>query len=83
MAPLDQGDEDALRRLKAVARRRQPVTDQRLKEVAQIYRAAFPDAPTKAVSVELNMSQASASRLVGAARKRGFLPKTEKRKAKA
>jgi hypothetical protein len=60
------------------------VTPELLQEVARIYRSELAGgAPTAAVAGQLNYSRASAGRLVMRARKEGFLPPTEPRKARA
>jgi hypothetical protein len=64
-------------------RRHVPVTDERLAEVAHVYRANVAKGrPTAAVGEQLHYSRASAGRLVMEARRRGFLPPTEPRKAR-
>lgn len=54
------------------------VKDARLREVAAIYKAA-EGKPTRAVADGLPISYSSAARLVGEARRRGFLPPAEQR----
>lgn len=56
-------------------RRRNAVTDQHLRDVVAIYRAAREqgDAPTMAVAEQLDASHSTAARWVGMARHRGFL----------
>jgi hypothetical protein len=61
---------------------RQPTTDERLREVADIYRAALSTGrPSKTVAQVLHIDPAHARRLVGMARKRGFLKPTRPGKA--
>lgn len=56
------------------------VTDEHLKEVAEVYRSA-PSAPTEAVAKRFPpVSHRQASRWVAKARERGFLPPTTKGK---
>ena len=59
------------------------VTDDRLREVAQLYRVAHErgDHPTQAVADALNFSRAYASRLVMRAREASYLGPTEPGKA--
>jgi hypothetical protein len=59
--------------------------DAELQEAADIYRAAFEhgDHPTEAVRKHFWLSRSSAGRWVAEARRRGFLPPTEPRRAKA
>jgi hypothetical protein len=58
-------------------------TPERLRKVAEIYRGALDrgDPPTKAVAEKLHCSPPHAGRLVGMARKAGFLGPTRKGKA--
>jgi hypothetical protein len=64
-------------------RDRGPVTDELLQRVADIYRDELASgAPTRKVAEKLNYSRASAGRLVMEARRRGFLPQTEPRRAR-
>ena len=71
------------RKTRRSPRDRGPVTDELLQRVAETYRAALAGgAPTRAVAEQLNYSRASAGRLVMEARRRGFLPPTEPRKAR-
>ncbi len=58
------------------ARRRRPVTDERLREVAIVYSRDLSGAPTKAVADALHYSQRTASRLVALAKKRGLIAPT-------
>ena len=72
------------KRSKRSPRDRRPITDDVLREVAEVYRANVAGgAPTRAVAEELHYSRPSAGRLVMKARGRGFLPTTERRKARA
>lgn len=60
-----------------------PITDEVLRGVAEVYRAALASGkPTKAVAEKLYYSRASAGRLVMKAREAGFLPPTEPRQAR-
>jgi hypothetical protein len=71
------------KRSKRSPRDRRPITDETLREVADIYRVNLTGgAPTRAVAETLNYSRASAGRLVMEARRRGLLPQTEPRKAR-
>jgi len=54
-------------------RRRRPMTDELLEEVAGVYRNDRTGAPTKAVQDHFPTSHRTAARYVGEARKRGFL----------
>jgi hypothetical protein len=64
-------------------RRRSRVTDNDLRGAAAVYRAAYKsgDAPTAAVADELQVSRATAGRLIRRARDRGFLGPATPRKA--
>jgi hypothetical protein len=58
-------------------------TDARLQEVAEVYKAAQPTSkPTQAVQAALFTSYPTAARLVGEARRRGFLPPTDRKSPK-
>ena len=79
------------RRVKRRPRQHIDVTDERLEEVARVYRASLPTGrPTAAVGKALGYSRSRAAALVMRARKRGeetgdlerFLPPTEPRKAR-
>lgn len=62
------------RRRKRSPRERKPISDEKLQDVARIYREELSGgAPTKAVAKRLHYSRASAGRLVALARERGFL----------
>jgi hypothetical protein len=56
-------------------RRRRPADDARLHQVAELYRTAIADRepPANVIGTMLNVSEAHARRLVGMARKAGFL----------
>lgn len=57
--------------------------DARLREVAEIYKAAEESGkPTQAVQDALYMSYSTAARLVGEARRRGFLPPSRRNQRK-
>ena len=60
-------------------RKRGPITDERLRQVADIYRAACfaTGAPTNAVRDQLGVPRATAGRWVSLARQRGFLGATQ------
>ena len=65
-------------------RDRARITDELLARVAQVYRNELAGGrPTAEVAKQLDYSRASAGRLVMEARRRGFLPPTEERKARA
>jgi len=66
-------------------RRRSHRSDEDYQQVAEIYRRAqAEEAPVQeSVAKALHVSTAHAARLIGEARKRGFLPPTTKGKAKA
>jgi hypothetical protein len=71
------------RRAKRSPRQHIDVTDERLQEVARVYRANLPQGrPTAAVGELLGYSRPYAGRLVMLARQRGLLPPTEPRKAR-
>jgi hypothetical protein len=71
------------RRVKRSPRQRTDVTDELLEVVARIYRANIAKGrPTAAVAEQLHYSRPRAGSLVMQARQRGFLPKTEERKAR-
>jgi hypothetical protein len=64
--------------------RKGAVTDELLQDVARIYREALAGGrPTAEVAERLDYSRASAGRLVMRARRRGLLPATEPRRARA
>jgi hypothetical protein len=68
------GDELILARAEQESRRRaQPITDEHLAEVAEVYSAAGSK-PTQAVLHRFHVSRPTASRWVRLARDRGFLP---------
>jgi hypothetical protein len=74
------GDEPLLAR--AVQKRpRQQMTDERLREVAQVYSEAGSK-PTMAVMRHFYLSRPTAGRWVGLARDRGFLPPVSEPKAR-
>ena len=71
------------RRAKRSPRSHVDVTDERLEDVARVYRANLAKGrPTAAVAEKLNYSRSRAGSLVMQARRRGFLPPTEQRKAR-
>jgi hypothetical protein len=66
-------------------RRRTQRTDEYMTRVAEIYRRAFTGGLSVqgTVAAELQISAQTAANTIGEARRRGFLPPTEKRKARA
>jgi hypothetical protein len=75
---------EAHRRVARNPRQRGRVTDELLQEVARVYREELAGGrPTAEVAEQLNYSRPSAGRLVMEARRRGFLPPTEPRRARA
>jgi hypothetical protein len=71
------------RRAKRSPRRHVDVTDELLEDVALVYRENVAKGrPTAAVAEQLNYSRSRAGSLVMQARRRGFLPPTEQRKAR-
>jgi hypothetical protein len=71
------------RRAKRSPRQHTDVTDELLEDVARVYRANLAKGrPTAAVADELHYSRSRAGSLVMQARRRGFLPPTEQRKAR-
>jgi hypothetical protein len=63
--------------------RRQTNTDERMQQIAAVYRQAVDDGrpPTRAVAEALNVSRSTAGHLVVLARRRGFLRETAPRVA--
>lgn len=59
-------------------RRQRSVTDELLREVAEVYLADTLDAPTLAVEIHFDTSNRTATRWVRLARQRGFIPPYER-----
>ena len=76
IAPFATFDEaaDVMKAGRAVRRRQQPVTDERLEEAAEAYREAPPRQKTQHVADELGVGYGYARQLVHKARKAGKLP---------
>jgi hypothetical protein len=73
---------DAKAALAAIARsRRNKITDQFLRRVAEVYRAHVEDAPTAAVAEQFNVSHRTAGDYLRQARERGHLGAAIKGKA--
>jgi hypothetical protein len=70
----------AVREAMAVAPKRYPVTEARLKKAALLYSDAEArgDPPTKHVATSMTVSRATASRLIREARNRGYLPERQR-----
>jgi hypothetical protein len=82
VAPGDQFDAQYARATGA-PRRRGPLREVDLQEIASVYRAAFAarDAPTKAVAVRFGVARSTAGRWISEARTRGILGPTQPRVA--
>jgi len=87
-ADIDQLREARRKARKFVERQRLPrerrkMTDEFLRNVAEVYRENISGAPTKTVGETFNVQSRQASKYVDAARQRGYLPKTVRGQKKA
>ena len=79
----DEGGEDEIRQAQKViqhARSRRTISDDLLRQVAEVYRANLKDRPGEAVRAVFWVHPRTAARYIRAARDRGFLPETTRGK---